>query len=371
MKKYFYFFIGTTAELIKLAPVIKEFKKRRIDFKIIASNQNVLYLSELRPLIGKQNIYFKNVLKPFKAPFNNTYFGFVFWAIKNLGNSILYFRNELRGINKKQTFFIVHGDTVSSLIGSIAAKINRTKLVHIESGLRSYNFFEPFPEELCRFIVSKLADIHFCPNLWAANNLKNSGGVKINTENNTLIETTNNALKIKSDSERHRNITKRKFFILVLHRQEHMLFKKSLTKRFLKIFAEYTNKNLACVLVLHKLTEDFMKSEEIFEKIKKNKNFILVPRLPYMEFIHLLRRAEFIATDGGSNQEEAYYMGKPCIILRNVTERIEGLGENAVLSKGDEKTIKEFVQSYKKYERNQVNSSRLPSEIIVDYLNKD
>ena len=361
-------FIGTTAELIKLAPVIKELKKRKLDFKIVASMQNVLYLSELKPLIGEQSIYYKSILKPFKSPFNNEYLSFVFWAIKNLGNFILYFHNEFKGMEKKKIFFIVHGDTVSSLIGAIAAKINRTKLVHIESGLRSYNFFEPFPEELCRVIVSRLADIHFCPNPWSVNNLKNIGGIKINTGNNTLIEAFFNTLKIKTSSEIQKNITKRKFFILVLHRQEHILFKKDLTKKLLKIFTKYANRNLACVLVLHKLTEDFMKKEHLLDKIRSNKNLILVPRLPYLEFIHLMKKAEFLATDGGSNQEEAYYMGKPCLILRNVTERIEGLGENALLSHNDENIIRDFVKNYNKYQRKPAFFTTPPSKIIVDYL---
>lgn len=369
--KYYYFFIGTTAELIKLAPVIKELKKRKISFKIVSSNQNVLYLRELKHLIGEQSIYHKSILKPFKSPFNNEYLSFVFWAIKNLGNVILYFHNELKGMEKKNTFFIVHGDTVSSLIGAIAAKINRTKLVHIESGLRSYNFFEPFPEELCRVIVSRLADIHFCPNPWSVNNLKNIGGVKINTGNNTLIEAFYATLKIKKSSEIQKKITKRKFFILVLHRQEHLFLKKDLTKKFLKIFTEYTNRDLACVLVLHKLTEDFMKKEHLLDKIRSNKNVILVPRIPYIEFIHLMKKAEFIATDGGSNQEEAYYMGKPCLILRNVTERIEGLGENALLSYGDESIIKDFVKNYNKYQRKPAFPTTPPSKIIVDYLTKN
>lgn len=367
--KQIYFFIGTTAELIKLAPVIQELKKRKFDYKIVASNQNVLYLSELRPLLGKQSIYFRNVLKPFKSPFNNTYFGFIFWAIKTLGSFILYFNNEFKGVEKKNTFFIIHGDTVSSLIGAIAAKIYRTKVVHIESGLRSYNFFEPFPEEFCRFIVSKLADIHFCPNFWAVNNLRKTRGIKINTQNNTLLETVSVTLKSTKKTE-FKPVQKRKYFILVLHRQEHMLFKKNLTKKLLNIFAGYANRDLACVLVLHKLTEDFIKKEQLLDKIRSNKNFILVPRLPYIEFIHLMKKAEFIATDGGSNQEEAYYMGKPCLILRNVTERMEGLGENAVLSKNDEGTIREFILTYKKYERSQVKILGLPSKVIVDYLIK-
>ena len=95
-----------------------------------------------------------------------------------------------------------------------------------------------------------------------------------------------------------------------------------------------------------------------------------MPRLPFIQFIHLLDKAQFIATDGGSNQEESYYLGKPCLILRNVTERTDGLGKNAVLSKGKEDTILHFTQNYKKYKRGRARLEERPSKIIVDYLSK-
>lgn len=368
MQKNIYFFIGTTAELIKLAPVIRELKKRKVNFKVIASNQNVLYFDELKPLLGKQNVYYKIVSKPIKFP-KNVYLRFLIWIIKSLINSFLYFKNEFRDIEKRRTFLIVHGDTVSSLIGAIAAKLAGIRLVHIESGLRSFNFLEPFPEEFCRFIVSKLADVHFCPNSWAVNNLKNNNGVKVNTQQNTLIESLTVMLKTNNKLE-HVKIFPKKFFLLVLHRQEHILFKKNLTKFYLKQLTEYANEDLICILVLHKLTERFIKRQGLLSKLRKNKNIILVPRLPYDEFMHLMQKAEFIATDGGSNQEEAYYMGKPCLILRNRTERIEGLDKNAVLGRGDEHIIRSFLKNYRKYVKRPIKVSVLPSKIIVDYLMK-
>lgn len=368
MQKYIYFFIGTTAELIKLAPVIKELKKRKVNFKIIASNQNVLNFYELKALIGKQAAYYTFKFKPMKLP-KNIYLQFAIWAIKAFSNHLLYFRNEFKGLNRKNSLFIVHGDTISALLGAIIAKIYRIPLVHIESGLRSFNFFEPFPEEFCRFIVSKLADIHFCPNLWAVNNLKNNNGIKVNTQQNTLIESL--TVMLKTDNKlQHVKLLPKNFFLLVLHRQEHILFKKNLTKFYLKILTEYANDNLTCVLVIHKLTERFLKEHSLLSNLQKNKNIILVPRLPYGEFIHLMKKSEFIATDGGSNQEEAYYIGKPCLILRSVTERIEGLGKNAVLSYGNESIVKNFIKNYKKYQKNPVHFTISPSKIIVDYLLK-
>lgn len=368
-KKDIYFFTGTTAELIKLAPVIKELNKRGVNFKIIASAQNSLQFNELKFFMGKQSAYYTLGVKPIRLPVN-FYYRFIIWSMKSFVNFLLYFSNEFKDLDKKNSFFIVHGDTVSSLIGALTARVHGIRLVHIESGLRSFNFLEPFPEEICRFIVSRLASIHFCPNTWSVNNLKKIGGVKINTENNTLIESVSITLKNTKKSE-FKSIRKRKYFVLVLHRQEHMLFKKNLTKKLLKIFTEYTNKNLACVLILHNLTEDFIREERLLDKIRRNKNFILVPRLPYIEFIHLMKNAEFIATDGGSNQEESYYIGKPCLILRNVTERIEGLGENAVLSHEDENIIRDFVKNYKKYRRKPASFTIPPSKIIVDFLIKN
>lgn len=367
MRKNLYFFIGTTAELIKLAPIIKELKTRKTDFKIISSSQNTLAFSELKFLFGKQESYYALRMKPFNLP--HYYFRFLIWIFKATVNFFLYFRNQFKNLDKENSLIIVHGDTVSSLIGALAAKFNGIKIAHIESGLRSFNFLEPFPEEICRFVVSKLADIHFCPNSWAVNNLKRTGGVKINTQNNTLIETVSLTLK-NTKSKQPKNL-KNKYFVLVLHRQEHLLFKKSLTKKFLDIFNQYASDKLNCILVLHKLTAKFLIKEGLLDKIKENKNIIPVPRLPYSVFLHLIKEAEFIATDGGSNQEEAYYMGKPCIILRNVTERIEGLGENALLSHGEENIIRQFINNYKKYERKPVSFTIPPSKIIVDYLTKN
>lgn len=368
-KKLFFFFIGTTAELIKISPVFKAFKRRSIGFKIINSGQNTLNFDELKPIIGKHVASYTIRLKSIKLS-KNLYIRFIIWMIKAFINHMLFFGNELRGIDRKKTFFIVHGDTISSLLGAIVSKVYRLRLVHIESGLRSYNFFEPFPEEFCRFIVSKLADIHFCPNTWAVNNLNKSRGIKINTIQNTLIESLSLGLKVNKSSKWEKMLNNKKFFLLILHRQEHILFKKELTKNFIKIITDSANNDLICVFVLHKLTEKFLKEEGILKKIKQNKNIFLFPRLPYIEFMQIMAKTEFIATDGGSNQEEAYYMGKPCLILRDATERIEGLGKNALLSHANVKIVRDFLKNYRKYQRKPVSFVTPPSKIIVDYLLK-
>lgn len=368
-EKSIYFFIGTTAELIKLAPVIRELKTRKIKYKVLSSGQNVLRFDELKPILGKQKADYTFKLKPIPVHFN-IYVRFAIWIIKSLTNYLLYFRSEFKELDRKNILFIVHGDTVSSLMGAVIAKIYGTKLAHIESGLRSYNFLEPFPEEISRYLVSRLADLHFCPNSWAVKNLKGYRGVKINTKNNTLVESLPPALSLIDNPNYSRLIPKEKFFLFVLHRQEHVTFNKKKARKYIELFTSHAKDDLKCILILLPLTEKFLKQEKIFQKIKKNKNIVLMPRLPFVQFIHLLYKAEFIATDGGSNQEESYYLGKPCLLLRDVTERKDGLGENAVLSKGKEETILHFTKNYKKYKRNRVRIEKRPSKIIVDYFVK-
>lgn len=364
--KKFYFFIGTTAELIKLAPIIREFEKRLIGFKIIASNQNVLHFEEVATVINKKSSDYTFITKPFKYS-QDIYLRFIVWFIRSLGNYFLYFRNQFIGSNKKNIFLIVHGDTVTSFIGSLIAKLGGVQLVHVESGLRSFSFFEPCPEELCRFVASRLADIHFCPNAWAKNNLADYNGTKINTFYNTVGESVSLALKSLNKINFFKSRTQ-KYFILVIHRQEHTLFSKRNTEKIINLFIKEANDNLKCIFIMHDLTKDYLVKQKLIKKIRNNPNVILPSRLPYPSFIKLVKNCEFMATDGGTNQEEAYFLGKPCLILRNRTERIEGLRKNALLSHNKEGVIKDFIKSYRKYKTRKINIRIYPSKIIVDYL---
>ncbi len=366
-KKTIYFYIGTTAELIKIAYVLKELKKRKIDFRIITSGQDYVNFKSLEPFIGKQKAYNALKLKTIRFPLN-IYFRFITWSIKTFVNNFLYFKNEFNEIDKDKSLFIVLGDTVSTFLGAVSAKIYGLKLVHIESGYRSFNFFEPFPEELSRYLVSKLSDIHFCPNDWCLNNIKNIKGIKVSTGQNTVYEICMNALKMKSDNYYLNKVSKSKFFLLILHRQEHMIFKKELTKKYINLLLSKCSPNLKCVFVLHPVTETFLRSENMLEEIKKNRNIITIPKIPYSEFMKILLKSEFIATDGGGNQQEAYYLGKPCILLRKYTEQIEGLYSNAVLAKDDPNIVKDFLANYKKKITKKVTVKSLPSKIIVDTI---
>src|SRR5258706_1406095 len=178
-----YFFVGTTTELIKLAPIIRELENRKINFKIITSGQTKVNFGELNKIIKKRKADIQLGEKTDKS----SVYKFIIWTVLTFFRATSLRKEFCRRI-AKNSYLIVHGDPVSSFIGAVIAKIYGLKLVHVESGLRSFNFLEPFPEEICRVLISKMADIHLSPNDWAINNLNNDNGVKINTFQNTLIE---------------------------------------------------------------------------------------------------------------------------------------------------------------------------------------
>lgn len=362
--KYFYFFIGTTAEFIKLAPIIKDLKKRNENFRIVTSGQNEIKFNEFTEYLGTLKVYHAFAEKDHQS----SIFLFLFWTVRTFFNGLIYFFKETKNIDRKNTYFIIHGDTISALIGTVIFKILRLRIVHVEAGLRSFNFFEPFPEEICRFIINYLSDINFPQNEWSLNNLKNVSSVKVNTYQNPLIEIFWWAINKKKGLEYVKKFDR--YYILIIHRQEHVYFNKEWTHKIMKMVIENANKNLNCLFIMHSLTSRFLESETLDLDKNLSKRVLFIPKLPYAEFMTLLKNSEFIATDGCTNQEEVYYLGLPCLALRNTTERVEGLNENVIICKGDEGVIKNFLKNYKTFRKKPVKPSKSPSKIIVEYLLK-
>lgn len=354
------FFVGTVAETIKLAPVMSELSSRDVRYLVVASGQNKIAGRELQHLIKHLKIDYQ---LPYKSARSST-LSFVTWASKAFLTGLFNYRKLWLRARANNAMVVVHGDTVSSLIGAAIAKLFGLKVAHVESGLRSFRFDEPFPEEICRVCVSVLSDIHFCPNSWAASNL-GSRKSKINTEHNTGLDSLRLAQKASNSVKR---ICSEKYFVVVMHRQEHMLYQKDFTKWFIQKAISKANRDLKCVIVMHQLTRNFFVNNNIIDMVETNPDIIEVPRLRHHEFVSLIAKAEFVATDGGSNQEELYYLGVPCLILRKVTERIEGLGENALLSKCNKREINKFLHNYSKYKKRTIKPTVSPSRIIANYI---
>ena len=350
--------LGTRAQLIKMAPVMRALDRGEIPYNFIYTGQHKDTMEELR-------MSFR-----IKDPDITLYQGrdivsipsMVSWCIKTLFATALNKRKIFKS-DKKGTV-IIHGDTISTLLGALMGKVARLKVGHVESGLRSFNIFHPFPEELTRILTFKLCDYFFCPGEWAINNLKKYKGKKINTRFNTLFDSLKWALEDLNQIEVA--MPQEKYCIISIHRYENM----NTRNKFLSIIKiiERIAKRLKALFFLHPITEKKIYHYGVYNRLKENPQLELRPRYSYFQFIKLLYGSEFMVTDGGSNQEECSYLGKPCLLLRKVTERQEGLGENVCLSQMKDSIIDDFVNGYSTFSTPSLQEEITPSSIIVSEI---
>ncbi|MBU4486472.1 MAG: UDP-N-acetylglucosamine 2-epimerase [Candidatus Delongbacteria bacterium] len=350
--------LGTKAQLIKMAPIMKILTLKGIGYNYISTGQHKETIDDI---LSNFNIK-KPDFQLYSGKDITSVFSMLFWSLQILIKSFFQknkvFKNDRKGI------VLVHGDTLSTVLGALMGKFSGLKVGHVESGLRSFNLFQPFPEEIFRIITFKIADIMFCPGDWAVENLKKFKGTKINTLSNTLYDS---LIIAKPEIEKIRDIRlpAQKFAIVTLHRFENLKNIEILSKIVDLIIKVSEKINL--IFIMHKLTEKKLIKYGLLDKLASVKRIELRQRYDYFRFIKLITCSEFVISDGGSNQEECSYLGKPVLLFRNVTERNEGLGSNAVISKFDEKIIFDFLDNYSNIQGGFKIIDNSPSELIVDY----
>ncbi len=286
-----------------------------------------------------------------------------FWALRIIWASLIQ-KSYIFG-GDREGIVLVHGDTFSTLLGALMGKLAHLKIGHIESGLRSYNLFHPFPEEITRILIFHFSHVLFCPGDWAMRNVINFKREKINTLENTLYDS---LISTSKYPDRVDHVPDYPFVIISLHRYEN-IFKKSKFQEILHII-DWIADYYKIIFILHPSTEKQLCRFGLYEKLNGNKFISLRPRYNHSDFISLLRKCEFVVTDGGSLQEETYYLGIPCLLLRKVTERKEGIGKNVVLSNYDEQVVKEFSQKYLQYKFEPIILEDSPSDLIVRKIRK-
>ena len=363
MKKNIYFFLGTEAELMKMFSTIKECKRRGYSCTIVASGQNKL---ENNPFLEICESKVEIDLADY-APKTKNVKNYISWMIgsKNIGIDIM--RKELKEKNKEECLWVVHGDTLTTLLGAQIARKIGIDYIHVESGLRSFNLLSPFPEEIDRYYASKYSKINFCPKeeyaLYAERKFR---GKAVNTFYNTGIETLNYALEVNRKNPGKR-ILDEEYFLLAIHRQEN-LYNGTFLKKLVEKISQIT-KYMKCVFIYHVQTEAALKKYNLWDLIYSNSNIIMLDRRPYIEFVGLVDNAEFVIADGCGNQQEFYYLGKPYLIMRSKVEKdSEGLGENAVCYQGDFNIVDSFVTNYRNYKREPIKMEKVPSRIIADTI---
>jgi len=337
-KKNFLFIFGTRPEAIKLAPLIKEFQNNQEKFtvKVCVTAQHREMLDQVLNFFGISPHYDLNLMKP-----NQSLFSLTADIIKSLEGVLSDFDPDL---------IFVQGDTTTAFAGALTGFYKKIKIAHIEAGLRSQNKYSPFPEEVNRILVGHIADYHFAPTEKAKENLIKEGINKnIWVVGNTVIDALFLGLKlIKTQGEEHyykyfHYVDFSKKIILVTgHRRE------SFGEPFKKIcFAlrEIANafQDIEIVYPVH-LNPNVRKP--VNEILKKHLRIHLIEPLEYPYLIWLMNKSYLVLTDSGGIQEEAPSLGKPVLVMRDVTERTEGIeaGTARLVGTDKEKIVSETVK---------------------------
>lgn len=360
------FIYGTTGELIKILPLIRQIPlSQQIR---ISTQQQPHQLDGLEAETGAPSADLKIADGRSGHDLDKISDMFI-WLLGIIGKYPTVRREIKQQIKKhgrKNVIVIVHGDTVTTVLGALAGRLNRVQVAHIESGLRSGNWRHPFPEELDRRIVSKIARLHFAPgdipiaNLHAA---KVKGEI-VNTKFNTVLDSLRLAqasrVKIKGLDK-----LPPRFFVVSIHRNELLARTEELAELLKTIAAK--SADIPCIFLDHPITRETLKKKGM-DKLLAVAGVTRVEKLRYYQFISLATKADFIVTDSGGLQEESAYLGIPCLVHRLTTEREEGLGENVVLSKYDFKIVEEFLADPYSYKRAPVSDKISPTRTIHQYL---
>jgi UDP-N-acetylglucosamine 2-epimerase (non-hydrolysing) len=330
MKKLLFIF-GTRPEAIKLAPLIKQCATRGALFetRVCVTAQHREMLDDVLGFFDIRPDYDLNLMKP-----NQTLFDITANGLQGISEVLAQYRPDN---------IFVQGDTTTAFVGALAGFYTQSKVSHIEAGLRSGNKLSPFPEEMNRILAGRLADFHFAPTPLAAQNLAREGI----TENvwvvgNTVIDALFLGLSILDSTEDRKqaevfdflDFTER-IILVTCHRRE------SFGKPFENICAAIRQlsdifHDIEIVYPVH-LNPNI--KEPAYRILGGKNNIHLIDPLNYSQLIWLMNKSYFILTDSGGIQEEAPSLGKPVLVMRDVTERMEGIDAGTAKLVGTDKDV--------------------------------
>ena len=329
MKKVLFVF-GTRPEAIKMASLFLEFKKSKVfETKLCVTSQHKEMLSQILKFFEIVPDYDLDVMKP-----NQNLFGLTSEILNKIKSVLDTYDPDL---------VMVHGDTTSGMTASLASFYNKSKVCHVEAGLRTFNKLSPYPEEMNRKLIASLADYHFCPTKISKDNLLKE---QIDEKNilvcgNTVIDSlkisTNKILNSPSKLilKLKNKIKNSKFILVTAHRREnHGEGIKNICESLIEISKQ--NKLLKIIFPVH-LNPKVRKP--VYQILGNVKNIILTNPMNYQDFIWLMNKCEIVISDSGGVQEEAPTFGKPVLVLRDSTERPEALNAGTVIIVGTNKKL--------------------------------
>ena len=353
---------GTRPEAIKMAPLVKELEIREeIESIVCVTAQHRQMLDQVLDTFNIQPDYDLNIMKQ-----GQTLVDITTRALQSLNEVILQVKPDI---------VLVHGDTTTTLSGSLAAFYNQVSVGHVEAGLRTYDKYSPFPEEVNRQVTGIIADMHFAPTEVSKNNLLREGKKEetIYITGNTAIDALKTTVKDDYYHEIFDKIGNDKMILLTAHRCENLGEPmKCMFRAIKRIVEEFENIQVVYPVHLNPLVR-----EAANEVLGNDSKVHLIEPLEVLDFHNFLNKSYIIMTDSGGIQEEAPSLGKPVLVLRDTTERPEGVSAGTLKLVGTDEDIiynltKELLTNKNEYEKMSKSSNPygdgLASKYIVDAI---
>ena len=317
---------GTRPEAIKMAPVVKELEKdENIQSIVCVTAQHREMLDQVLALFDIKPHFDLNIMKPGQT-------------IGEITARVLQGLEEVIKETKPH-MVLVHGDTTTTFAGALAAFYQQVKVGHVEAGLRSYNMYSPYPEEMNRSLTGRLSHLHFAPTKGNKDNLL-AEGIKEksiiltgNTVIDALLQVVKEDYRFEDERLNHIDYKNKKVILLTSHRRENLGEPMGNIFQAIRDVAE-KNENVEVIFPVHLNPQVRQPAHTILGGLP---NVHLVEPLDYEPFANLMAKAYLILTDSGGVQEEAPALGKPVLVLRTETERPEAVEAGTVKIVGVEK----------------------------------
>ncbi|MDR2940947.1 MAG: UDP-N-acetylglucosamine 2-epimerase (non-hydrolyzing) [Clostridiales bacterium] len=305
---------GTRPEAVKMAPLIKELESREeISHFVCVTAQHREMLDQVLDIFNIKPKYDLNIMQE-----KQTLKDITINAVSGLDTII---KEEAPGL------VLVHGDTSTTFAGALISFYNQVKVGHVEAGLRTYDKYQPFPEEMNRVLTSCLSDLNFAPTALSKQNLlkENINPESIFVTGNTVIDclktTIKDGYKFNKPELNNIDFKNKKIISVTAHRRENLGKPlENICNAIVDIVNKYEDVEFVYAVHLNPAVQD-----TVNRIIGGNPRIHLTEPLMLTDMHNLLSRSYLVLTDSGGLQEEVPSMGKPVIVLRNVTERPEGV----------------------------------------------
>lgn len=324
MKKKILLVFGTRPEAIKMCPLVKELKTRdKLDTVVCVTGQHREMLDQVLDAFNVFPDYDLSIMKGNQTLFDVT-------------NNIL---NKMKDVLEevKPDVVLVHGDTSTTFVTALACFYLQIPVGHVEAGLRTYNIYSPYPEEFNRQAVSIIAKYNFAPTEMAKQNLINEGKdpANIYVTGNTAIDALRTTVRSDYSHEELEWASDSRLIMITAHRRENLGEPmRNMFRAIKRIVDEYSNIKVIYPIHMNPVVRGV--ANEILTNCERIR---IIEPLEVLDFHNFLSRSYLVLTDSGGIQEEAPSLGKPVLVMRDTTERPEGIAAGTLKLVGTDEEV--------------------------------